>query len=61
MGRPVPKVGTEINLALARRRSRSRALLAVLLGLAALFYAVSMARIPPGDRPTAEPARQTAS
>lgn len=30
--------------ALRRRRARSRALVAVLLGLAVLFYAVSMAR-----------------
>ena len=31
--------------ALARQRARSRALLVVLLGLAVLFYAVSMARV----------------
>lgn len=30
---------------LLRQRSRSRALLAVLLGLAALFYAISAARL----------------
>jgi len=30
---------------LIRRRARSRALLIVLLGLAGLFYAVSMARV----------------
>ena len=31
--------------ALARQRARSRALLVVLLGLAVLFYAVSMVRV----------------
>jgi hypothetical protein len=60
MGRPAPNDSAELHRALARRRARSRALLAVLLGLAALFYAVSMVRVPQGGRPTLEPARQTA-
>ncbi|WP_188971734.1 hypothetical protein [Neoroseomonas lacus] len=34
-----------MQLALLRRRQRSRALLVVLLGLAALFYAMTMARL----------------
>lgn len=45
-----------VQLALLRRRLRSRALLVVLLGLVALFYAITVARL--GQHATA---RETAS
>ncbi|EFH13643.1 hypothetical protein ACFFMP_16245 [Pseudoroseomonas cervicalis] len=60
MNTPAANDSAELHRALARRRSRSRALLAVLLGLAALFYAVSMARVPREDRLAPVPARQAA-
>ncbi|WP_211848155.1 hypothetical protein [Neoroseomonas eburnea] len=45
-----------VRVALLRRRSRSRALLIVLLGLVALFYGVTVARL--GEHAAA---RQTAA